>query len=112
MNSNDEPTEVQPATGVAFLACSVSLALIGSLARPAVALLQVWWAELLVDALVPLLVTFAILYRGAWHREMSPVIRTCFLLWQSFVIFGGVLFIAGVTVVMAYAFLYRLTAFH
>ena len=112
MNPNDEPAEVQPATDAAFLACSVSLALIGSVARPAVALLQVWWAELLVDALVPLLVTIVILYRGEWHREMSPVIRTCFLLWQSFVIFGGVLFIAGVTVVMAYAFLYRLTAFH
>src|ERR1035437_9343107 len=69
--------KAQPPIGVAWLACLVSFGLIYWVARPVVMLLAVWWVELLVYALIPVAVSFIILYRSCWHQEITGVARTC-----------------------------------
>ena len=81
-------------------------------ARPAVLLLNVWWAELLVLASLPFIVTFAILYRSGWHRETGKMKRIFFLLLFSFVILCSVAFIAVVGLAVLSVYVYRYTAFH
>jgi hypothetical protein len=112
LNQNEQPSEVQSPIGIALFVCFVSLAFIYLTARPAVSRLQVWWAELLVYALIPILVTFIILDRSCWHREMARVARTLFLILLSGIIFGGVLIANGVIIILAFVFFYRFTAFH
>jgi hypothetical protein len=111
MNQNEQPSEVQSPTGVAAFVCLVSLAFLLSVARPAVSLLQVWWAELMVYALIPISVAFIILYRTRWHREMAKATRTLFLIWLSCIIFAAVLMLIGVVLISASVFFYRFTAF-
>lgn len=112
MSQNEQPSEVQSPIGVASFVCFVSLAFVYLTARPVVSRLQVWWAELLVYAFIPILATFIILYRSCWHREMARVARTPFLIWLSCVIFGGVTIFIGIIIILAFVFFYRFTAFH
>jgi len=76
MNQDDPPAEVKLPVGVAALACCVGFALVYWTARPVTALVHAWWAKLLVYSLPPLAVTFVILYRSNWHREMARAART------------------------------------
>ena len=52
-------------------------------ARPMVEKLEVDWAVLLIDMLVPISVTFVSLYRSCWHPEITGAARTVSLLLLS-----------------------------
>jgi hypothetical protein len=75
MNDNEQIPEVQSAVQqvivIASLVCFGSLAFIYWAARPAVELLGIPWVEYLIYAIIPILVTFTILYRSGWHREFA-----------------------------------------
>ena len=81
-------------------------------ARPAILLLNVWWAELLVLASLPFIVTFTILYRSDWHRETEKMKRIFILLLYSFVILCSVSFLAVVGLAVLSVYVYDFTAFH
>lgn len=90
MNDNEQTSQdqspLQRAFTIASTACFVSLIIFYWVARPVVERLQVRWVELLVYAIIPLSVTFIILYRSCWHREITGAARTCSLLLLSCVI--------------------------
>jgi hypothetical protein len=92
---------VQRAVILAVFACFVSLALIYWASRPLVNQLEVPWIEFLAYALVPMAVTFMILYRSGWHREIFGARRTCSLLLLSFTILGGVILGSSLLLYMA-----------
>ena len=87
---------------IASIACFVSLLVFYSVARPAVELLEVFWEELLAYAVIPMAVTFIILYRSCWHREIVGAARTGCLLLISCIILFGVLFGIGVMICMGW----------
>src|ERR1039457_1520485 len=99
MNENEQTPEVQTPLRrvivIASIASLVSLVFFYCVARPAVSRLQVWWVELLVYAIIPISVTFIILYRSCWHREITGAARTCSLLLISCIILGGDLIAIG-----------------
>ena|ERR1022692_639310 len=81
---------------IASFICFVSLVFIYWVARPVVKLLGVWWVELLAYSIIPISVTFIILYRSRWHPEITGARRTSSLLLLSCVILIGVLFATGI----------------
>jgi hypothetical protein len=117
VNEIDQQSEVQSplqrAVVIAAIACFVSLAFSYWMGRPAVGLLEDRWAELLAYAIIPMAVTFIILYRSCWHREIMGAVRTCVLLLLSWVILLGVLLAVGVMLCMAWFCLNAVTGgFH
>jgi len=108
MDQIEPSTEVQsPAQRagiIASFACLACLAYLFWVVRPAVELLGVGWAELLVYTLVPITLTFVILHGSNFHREMARMARTSFLLLVSCLIFGGTFFFMVVLVFCACAF--------
>lgn len=100
MNDDDRPSEVpspfQREVVLASLACFGSLLFIYWLARPALERLDVGWAGLLVYAIIPLTVTFVILFHSGWHREIARTARAGLVLLLSSVILAGVVFAIGV----------------
>jgi hypothetical protein len=101
MNHNDQPSEIQSPVGLSAFVCFVALAFIYWVARPAVKLLEVGWAELLVYAIIPISVTFITLYRSCWHREVTGAARTLSLIFLSCLIFGGVLVAVVIIIILA-----------
>jgi hypothetical protein len=89
--SSEIQSPVQRAVILAVFTCFISLALIYWATRPVVNLIKIPWIEFLAYALGPLAVTFMILYRSGWHREIFGAKRTCTLLLLSFAILGGVI---------------------
>jgi uncharacterized RDD family membrane protein YckC len=108
MDENEQTPEVQSPLQrdilIASIASLVSLAIIYFAARPVVSLLQVWWMELLVYAIIPISVAFILLYRSCWHREITGAARTCSLLVISCIILGGDLIAIGALFCMALSF--------
>ncbi len=104
VNHHDQPAGFQfplpHGVGLASLACFVSLIFVYWIARPAVERLEVWWVEWLVYAFIPLAVTFIILYRSGWHREIAGVRRTGSLLLLSCAILGVLLLAVGISVLV------------
>jgi len=111
MNENGQTPVVQSPSQrniiLASFACLVALAFFNWYAGPAVKLLDVWWAKLLVYALVPILVTFIILYQGGWHREIVGPTRAGYLLLLSCAILVGVILAIGV--LLAFVWLLAIT---
>ncbi len=64
--------------------------------------LGVWWAKGLVYAIIPVTVTFVILYRSGWRRETPGRARIGSLLLLACVIFGGVMLAVCVMVSLAW----------
>jgi len=103
----DEPTSeaqspLQRAVAFACIACFAALTFIYWAARPLVARLGVWWAEVLVYAIIPVTVAFVILYRSCWQREMAGRRRVFSVLLVSCAIFAGVLLAMGVLISLAW----------
>jgi hypothetical protein len=115
MRWTEQPAERQsPAqrTGIiAVFACLASTVCLLSVAKPAVEWLRVWWAELLAYTLLPMALTFTILYRGCIHPEMRKAMRALFLLLISLLIFGGVCLALGAFALVALAN-FPLSRFH
>jgi len=120
MNPDEQPPEVhsplQRAIAFAAFGCLVSLALVIWVARPAIELLDVWWAELLAYAFIPILIVFTVLYRSDWRREMTVLGRLGSLTLLSGIIFGGaliaLLFITILASVVYSTFVDGFTAIH
>jgi len=87
MEENDQPAEVRLPVGMAAIACIVCFAFVFGATKSAVVRLGVWWVELLIYALIPIAVSFVILYRSHWHLEMARVARTSRLILLSCLIF-------------------------
>lgn len=108
MSETEPSTEVQsPAQRAGIIASFACLACTGYLFRvvsPAVELLGVGWAELLVYTLLPIALTFTILHGSDFHREMARAARTSFLFLVSCLIFSGTFFFMVVLVFCACAF--------
>ena len=97
-NSQSPPPEC---IGIASFACLMALVFFYWYAGPAVRALDVWWAKWLVYACIPILVSFIILYRSGWHREMIGLARTWRLFLLSCAILVGVYFAIGAMLVVA-----------
>jgi hypothetical protein len=108
MDDNEQTPEVQSPSQqtivIASIACFVSLIFFYLAARRAVELLQVRWIEWLVYSIIPISVTFTILYRSCWHPEISGAARTCSLLLLSCIILVGVFIAIGFIILGVFAF--------
>lgn len=100
--NNDQPLKVQSPVGYSSLVCFVSFTFMYWVANPVVKLLEVDWAILLVDTIIPISVTFVTLYRSCWHGEITGAARTLSLIFLSCMIFGGVMITFVVVTVMLY----------
>ena len=101
----EEPHPLQRIITIAAVACFASALGFYLISRHEVAQLQVWWAELMVYAVVPVAVTFVVLYRSGWHREITGAARTCSLLVLSGAILGGEMILAVATIGVAILFI-------
>jgi hypothetical protein len=97
----EDQSPSQRAVVIASLASFASLMFFYWVASPAVALLEIRWAELLVYAIIPISATFTILYRSCWHPEITGAARTCSLLLLSSIILGSELIAIGFMFCMA-----------
>jgi hypothetical protein len=115
MNPTERATEVQsPAQRagiIAALACLACVIYLFAVGAPAMEVLQMRWAGLLVCTLFPMTLTFTILYGSCIHREMSRAARTLFLLLVSLLIFGGACLSVGIIAFITFAVL-PLSRFH
>jgi hypothetical protein len=106
IQTDETPAEIQSplqrTMATASVVCFVALAFVYWAARPVVERLGVWWAEGLVYAIIPITVTFVILYRSGWRRETTGRARIGSLLLLASVIFGGVLLAVCVMVSLAW----------
>jgi hypothetical protein len=112
MSQNDGSSPADVAKGVALFFCFVSLGLAYLVMRMVAAAFQTWWLEAMVCILVPIAAAFVSLYLSRWHRELSRVTRSLWVLGESCVLFAAALLIAVIVAVSACVFLYRFTAFH
>jgi hypothetical protein len=105
MNDEEQPLEIQSPSqrvfAVASIACFFSLIIFNWVASSVVHLIAVPWIELLVYTILPISVTFTILYRSSWHREISAAKRTYSLFLLSCAILGGVVIASGITFCVA-----------
>lgn len=101
MNDNEQTPAgqfpCQRVMGIASIACFASLILIYWLAKPAVELLAIPWLKFLLYAIIPIAITFIILHRSDWHREMTGAARMCALFLLSCVILAGVLVVIALS---------------
>ena len=97
---NGQPTDATLPIGMAAFMCLACFACIYLSSKSWVVRLGVWWAELLVYALIPVSVAFVILYRSRWHLEMVRSARTSCLILFSFLILGGDLLFLGIAVAL------------
>jgi len=97
----DRPFEVHSPILASSVACFIAWVSSCCVSRYAVAPLHIWWAGLMLEALVPILLTFAILYRSSWHPQTTGPARTLVLTLLSCAIFGAVLFAAGIAIILA-----------
>ena len=103
VNNPDEPSsDEQSPLRWAFVACLMALTVIYWTTHPLVARLGVWWAEVLVYAVIPIAVTFVILDRSCWHRELGAWRRVGSELLVSCAIFAGALLAMGVLISLAW----------
>src|SRR5690348_16386638 len=108
LEDQQKPEEQHPVRRVMASAATVCfITAIGFylLAGWEVSRLQVWWAELLVYAIAPTAVTFIVLYRSGWHREITGAARTGSVLLLSCAILGGEMIAVVVMFVLAVLFI-------
>jgi hypothetical protein len=83
-------TRVQSPVFFSSFVCFATFLFVAWTANPLFATQQFEWVELMIDAGIPIAVTFVFLYGSSWHREISGAKRTLSLILLSFVVFGGV----------------------
>jgi hypothetical protein len=101
LNHSHQPPEAQSPFLAAATASLVSFASIYWLDGHEVSSLRIWWAEGLIYAFVPTLLAFIILYRSAWHQDMTRTPRTFLVAVLSCLIFPGALIAAGISLFVA-----------
>jgi len=92
----EPPITVSSPIGLAAFLCLAVFGLIYWTARPLVTRIGNGWVEFLTYALLPLAVTFTLLYRSAWHREMALVKRAGYLMVTAGLILCSDLVLIGV----------------
>jgi hypothetical protein len=110
LRPSETQSEASAPIGVALFACLVCFGSIYWVTRSVVGLLAVWWAELLVYALIPVSVTFVILYRSDWHRGITGTKRTSLMLLLSSGIFCCAIFAIGMMLLLGCIFTLGLKA--
>lgn len=95
-----DPSQFLSPIGVSVLACFLALAFAFWVGLPIVSLLNLPWAAPLVFMLMPVVVTFIILYQSCWHNEMVWTTRALLVSVYSILIFGGVLIGGGVILIL------------
>lgn len=101
----DVQSSLQRVFVIASISCLASLLIIFWISRPAVEMLEDVWYEILVYSIIPISVTFTILYHSCWNPEIIGVRRSCYLLLISLVIQIGVFLTIGVIRFMAEFFI-------
>jgi hypothetical protein len=92
---NEQPSDVESPITFASVVCFLSLIFVYCVARNAIELIQIRWAEFLVYAIIPISVTFIILNRSCGHPEITGAARMVPLLLRSCFIFVVVLLVIG-----------------
>ena len=103
MSNNEPMRENGPLFLMAGLACLMCLPIVYLATRPVVWWLHVSWVQwplLMLFTIVPLSVTFAILYGSAWHSEWPRIRRIASVAVSSCVIFGIDLFLIILLIVL------------
>lgn len=91
MSTNEPMRENGPLFLMAGLACLMCLPIVYLATRPVIWWIHVSWISwplLLLFIIVPLSVTFAVLYWSAWHSEWPRIRRIAVAAFSSCVIFG------------------------
>jgi hypothetical protein len=112
MDDDKQKTEAEPPYGSAIVACIASWLFVHLVAYPFVERLGVWWAELLIYALISISVTFVILYRSCWHRELVGAVRTLSLVAMSSLIFVCFLVLGGGFLLVLFAVFHGITRWY
>ena len=106
-NGDEQTNENRPEDGppivLAGFGCLLCLPIIYFATRPVVWAIHAQWVYWLLSALfilLPMSVTFTILYRSLWHREWPGSKRILSLILVSGMIFCGVLFIIVLPVIV------------
>ena len=105
MDIDEAPSKAQPPFGAAYAAGLAVLIFVYLVASNAIARLEVWWAELLVYALISMPAIFIMLYRSCWRRDRVGAVRTLSVIGLSVIVFVGVLFSIGVLTIAGFVFL-------
>jgi hypothetical protein len=102
MNEDEQTPSLDPSSEqsmvIVSLGCFISLTGFYWITRPLVLRLQIWWAELLIYSIVPISVTFILLYRSCWHSELLGWARTSCVLALSCIILAIELIIIGIII--------------
>ena len=113
MNLDEPAPEVDPPYDTTIAVCTISLIGIPWVAKSVVTKIDGWWMEgLIAYALIPIAITFIILYRSRWHLERVGVARTLSLILLSSFIFCGVFIFFGAMLLAVGVICVRFTAFH
>lgn len=102
MSRNEPFNENGPLFLMAGLACLMCLPIIYLATRPVIWWLHVSWIEwplLALFTVLPLAVTFIILYLSTWHQEWPKIRRIASVALSSCVIFGVDLFLVILLVI-------------
>lgn len=79
--------EAEPPIGMAALACLICLAVAAITMSLLLPVLNFLWVKGFTYLLVPMAVTFRILYRSEWHRELARGTRILSMLLSAGIIF-------------------------
>jgi hypothetical protein len=97
---DNQPTDAKLPVGAAAFVCLACVAFVSLSGRFWVARLGGRWTEFLVYALIPVSITFIILYRSCWHLDMARPVRVGCLMLFSFLILGGDMLFFGIMVAL------------
>ena len=95
MDNLEQPEKIDPPIGIAGFTCLICFALTWWLASSASRHFNIAWIVWPLSIVSSLTVTFFILYRSAWLRELQPFTRVLSMLLSSAIIFAVVFSIAG-----------------
>jgi hypothetical protein len=112
MDHDEQPSQTEPPTGIAFGVCIILFSLIYILTKQEFSQLENWWVKMFISLFIPNSLSFLILYRSSWRREMSRMARTLFLIWQSFIIFICALTMILIVIISYWLYFYNYGCFH
>lgn len=104
MEENEQLEKIAPPIGLAGFFCAVSLLAAWMIARLVDHFTDVEWLAWFIRIFIPTLAAFTLLYRSAWHRELSVATRILSLLLSACVIYVVVLILFALAVIAAAVF--------
>jgi hypothetical protein len=107
MSDNEQTEPIQPPIGLAGFACVTSLLATFFVIRFTTRFIDIEWLTWFFAAFIPVLITFVILHRSAWHQELSTVARIFSLLLSACLIYAIVLAFLGLAVIVSSVFFHN-----